>query len=129
MLTGKMVRVRMRRSFQQQRTWVYIGRVERTDGRLMLINCKSLLIQGHEEMREHRVGSMNVRGEMSGRTLPIYIDSDLRLIAVPYDNIANIRVLPDDFDLDHIEVKAVEGRYGMTVPGAPDTWIGEMGES
>ena len=129
MLEGKMVRIRMRRGFEKQRTWIYVGRVEKTDGRLMLLTCRSLLIQGQEEMREHRVGSMNVRGEMSGRSLPIYIDEGLRPIAVPYDNIANIRVLPDNFDINNIELKAVEGRYGMTVPGAPDTWIGEMGES
>lgn len=130
MLQGKMVRIRMRRNFQQQRLWVYVGRVEQADANLLLLNCKSLLIQAQEDIREHRAGTtMNVRGEMSGRSLPIYIDKEVRPIAVPYDAIANIRILPDDFDLNHIDVKAVEGRYGMTVAGAPDTWIGEMGES
>ncbi len=52
----------------------------------------------------------------------------MRSIVLPRDNIANIRVLPDSFDMNNIKVITEGNTLGIKVDDAPTAWIGEFGE-
>jgi len=110
MLKGKNVRVRLRRNFEEQKPWVFVGKVDQMSENWLALTGKGILI-------------------IRGKTRPVEIDDELRQMVIPRDNIANVRVLPDDFGLDEIEVFHEGIRVGIGVKGAPNTWIGELGES
>ncbi len=107
MLEGKMVKVRFRKYFVEQRLWVFLGKVLMMDNWWLRIEGKGIVI---------------FKGQ------PPQIDEKERIILVPRDNIAHIRILPDDFDLSRIKVEA--GKFALRnyvkVKGGPDTSIGEI---
>ena len=105
-----MVRICTKRLFHEQRPWVFVGRVEDMTEHWVCIRGKGIVI-------------------VRGKTEPVEIDEELRPLALPRDNIANIRLLPDDFDLDNIKTYFDGNRAAMWVDNAPDTWISEGGES
>ena len=109
-MTGKMVRIRTRRLFEEQKPWAFLGKVEVMSEHWIQICGKGIVI-------------------VKGKTHPIEIDVGLRQLLIPRENIANIRILPDDFDLDKIEICYEGIKIGVRVEGAPDAWISEMGES
>lgn len=47
---------------------------------------------------------------------------------VPRENIAHIRLLPDDFDITKIEIERKNNRYFIKVKNAPSASLGELGE-
>jgi len=112
-LKGKMVRIRSRRYFPEQRLWVFIGKVVSMSENWVSIEGKGMVV---------------LKGALGGQTRPVQIDKEIRPLLLPRDNIANIRILPDDFDVDNIELCSEGAKLGIKVKGAPDTWIGEIGE-
>ena len=113
MLKGKMVRIRTRRSFPEQKLWVFLGKVIAMSENWIGIEGKGLIV---------------MRGYLRGQSSPVEMDKEVRPLFIPRDNIANIRILPDEFDLDGIEFCSEGAKLGIRVQGAPDTWIGEIGE-
>ena len=107
MLEGKMVKVRFKKYFVEQRLWVFLGKVLMMDNFWLQVEGKGIVI---------------FKGQ------PPQIDEKERIILVPRDNIAHIRILPDDFDLSKIEIEA--GKFALRnyvkVKGEPDTSIGEI---
>lgn len=69
-----------------------------------------------------------IRVLYSQRAKPVQIDEQMRSIILPRDNIANIRVLPDGFDMNNITVITEGNTLGINVDDAPTAWIGEFGE-
>ncbi len=129
MLKNEIVRIRQKRYFAEQKMWVFIGRVISMNDVLVHIEGKGLLIYNPHEKPEISRSQMSISGEMKGQTLPVDVDEGLRSILIPMDNIANIRILPQDFDLDTIHLFAEGRKIGLKVQGDVPTWIGEFGES
>ena len=50
------------------------------------------------------------------------------MLLLPRDNIAHIRILPDDYDLKEVKVERVGFRYYIKIKGAPDASLGEVAE-
>lgn len=62
-----------------------------------------------------------------GQVNPIDIDDELRVMLIPRENIAHIRLLPDDFDITKIEIERKNNRYFIKVKNAPYASLGELG--
>jgi len=129
MLKNEMVRIRQKRYFAEQKLWVFIGRVMTMNDTLIHIEGKGILISNTRDMKNTTKSHLSVAGEMKGQALPVDLDTDERSIIIPIANISNIRVLPRDFNLNNIQFFADARKIGVKVNGAPDTWIGEFGES
>ena len=106
MITGKMVKIRFRRSFPDQKQWVFIGKVLEFTENWLTVEGKAIVL-------------------FKGRPEPVDIDAEPRILMVPKENIAHIRLLPDDFDVTEIKSTIRGLRTYVEVPGAPDTSIGE----
>lgn len=129
MLKNEMVRIRQKRYFADQKLWVFIGRVMTMNDTLIHIEGKGILISNMRDMKNTTKSYLSVAGEMKGQALPVDLDTEERSVIVPISNISNIRILPRDFRLDNIRFFAEGRKIGVKVDGAPDTWIGEFGES
>jgi hypothetical protein len=106
-LEGKIIKVRFRKNYAEQKVWVFIGKVlEFTDAWLML-DGRGILV-------------------MKGNIQPVDTDEKKRIILIPRDNVAHIRVLPDNFDIDKIKVEIKGIRIFARVENGPDTSISEI---
>jgi len=106
MLEGKMVKIRFRRYFADQKQWIFVGKVVEFTENWVTVNGKGIVV-------------------FKGRKEPVDIDQEPRMLMIPRENIAHIRLLPPDFDLTNIRVDIRNMRMYVKVPGAPDTSIGE----
>jgi len=102
-MKGKFVKVRFKKYFPEQRLWVLLGKVLEMTEQWVTIEGKGII--------SHR-----------GQT---EVDKEPRVMLVPRDNIAHIRVLPDTFDLAKIKIIIRAGRDFVKVENGPDTSIGE----
>ncbi len=106
-LTGKMVKVRFKKYFEEQRLWVFIGKVTGFSENWIMVEGKGLII-------------------IKGKVNPVDMDREIRTLVIPRENIAHIRILPDDFDVSNIVVEEKGIRYFVKVKGGPYTSIGEI---
>lgn len=60
--------------------------------------------------------------------LDVEIEDELRVVVIPRDNIAIIRVLPNNFDITNIRTVTKGHKLCLVVDGAPDATIAERGE-
>ena len=109
MIAGKMVRIRLRRNFVEQRLGVFIGKVVEFTENWVTVEGKGIII-------------------LKGQARLADVDEEPRVIMIPRENIAHIRILPDSFDISEILVEARGFRIYVLVDGAPDTAIGERAE-
>ena len=110
MLKGKIVRIRLNRYFLEQKLWIFIGKVVEFSEHWVCLDAVGVVVA-------------------KSKTEPVEIDKESRPMFIPRESIANLRVLPDDFDLKNMQITLEGIKLGITVKGAPDTWIGEIGES
>ncbi len=106
-LTGKKVKIRFKKYFEEQRLWVFIGKIIRFTENWAMLEGKGLIVS-------------------KGKITPVDIDDEVRTLIIPRDNISHIRLLPDDFDVSNIEVEVRGIRYFVKVKGGPHTSIGEI---
>jgi len=106
MIVGKMVKVRFRRYFADQKLWVFIGKVLEFTESWVTVEGKALVI-------------------FKGRADPVDIDNEPRVLVIPRENIAHIRVLPDNFDINDVRTEEKRFRMYVKVDGGPDTSISE----
>ena len=103
-LEGAIVKIRFKKYFSEQRQWVLIGKVLEMGENWIMINGKGI-IQNLERGYE--------------------IDAQARVMLVPRDNIAHIRILPENFNIRKITIVTRAGRDFAKVTDGPDTSIGE----
>ena len=108
MIEGKKIRVRLRRYFTEQKLWVMVGTVLEFTEHWLTVEGKGIVI-------------------VKGQSTPAEVDQEDRVMMVPSDNIAHIRILPDDFDVDNIRIEMKGVRVFIKVDGAPDSAIAEGG--
>lgn len=109
MIKDRMVRVKLKKSFAEQRPLSYVGKVT--------------------AFNDYWVG-MEATGVMVARNQPnnIQIDKHRNAAVIPRDNIESIILLPDTFDVKNIKITTEGQQIHMVVPGAAGVYIGEMGE-
>ena len=107
MIEGKIVKIRFKKYFAEQRLWVFIGRVIKFTENWVMVEGKGIVI-------------------MKGKISPIDVDKEKRIILIPRENIAHIRILPDDFDIENIEIVERDMRLFVKVKNGPDTSISEI---
>ncbi|HNQ36110.1 MAG TPA: hypothetical protein PKN80_08625 [bacterium] len=104
-IKGRMVKVRFKKYFAEQRLWLFLGRV-------LEISENWIQVEGRGIVHFHAPRRTE-------------IDEEPRVVVIPRDNIAHIRILPDSFTLDKIEILTRGGRFFVKVPDGPDTSIGD----
>jgi hypothetical protein len=109
MLKGKKVRIRLKRHFVEQRLTVFIGDVLDFTENWVSINARGIIF-------------------LKGDVEPVDIDKEPRVLVIPRENVAHMRVLPDDFDVSNITILYEGRRVCVAVEGAPHTSIGERKE-
>ena len=87
--------------------WVFVGKVLKFTENWVMLEGKGILI-------------------VKGLIEPVDMDKEKRIIIVPRDNVAHIRILPDDFDVDNIEIEIKGMRIFAKVKNGPDTSISEI---
>jgi hypothetical protein len=107
MIEGKVVKVRFKKYFAEQRLWVFIGKTIKFSENWIMLEGKGILVS---------------RGTLT----PVDIDKEKRIILIPNNNIAHIRVLPENFDVDNIEIHIKGVRIFAGVKNGPDTSISEI---
>ena len=107
MIEGKIVKVRFKKYYAEQKLWVFIGRVLKFTEHWIMLDGRGILV-------------------VKGSVHPVDIDETRRVILVPRDNIAHIRVLPDGFDIDNIKIETRGTRTFAKVKGGSDTSISEI---
>lgn len=110
MIQGKMVRVRLRRDFVEQRLWVFVGKVLEFSEHWMMVEGKGLIV-------------------LKRAQLDVEIENEMRIVLIPRENIAIVRVLPDDFDMVNIRTVRKGHKLCLVVDGAPDATIVEVNEA
>lgn len=109
MIKDRIVRIKLKKNFQQHRPLSYVGKVTAfTDG-WVVVDAKAILV---------------CRSQPNGAQ----IDKATSAIMVPKENIESIRVLPDNFDLNTITITTDGQQIQMVVDRAADCYIGELGE-
>ncbi len=132
MLKGKMVRVRGQREYVEQPSWVFIGKVLEFSENWLLVEGKGIFIfrrklSSHSQTAVKGLKIVH-RDTATGGLLPALVDEEKRTMAIPRDAIHNVRVLPDDFDIDNMRLEVVGQRVDVVVDGAPNTAVDEIGE-
>jgi hypothetical protein len=107
MIEGKIVKIRFKKYFAEQRLWVFIGKVIKFTENWVMVDGKGIVI-------------------MKGKVTPVDVDKEKRVILVPRENISHIRILPDDFDIENIEIVERDMRLFVKVKNGPDTSISEI---
>lgn len=104
---GKIVKVRFQRHFVEQKLWVFIGKVVECTNDWFVLEGKAII-------------------SLKGQIKSADIDEDIRTIMVPRENIAHIRILPDTFNFETMEIITKGMRQYLKVSGGPDTSIGDI---
>lgn len=109
MLQNRIVRVKLKKSYQQQRPISYVGK------------CTAF--------SENWVG-LEAVGLMVSRQQPSGVQFDKRpsLVVVPRDSIESVVVLPDNFDWQNMKATTEGQQICIVVDGKRDVFVGEMGE-
>ena len=109
MIKDRIVRVKLKRHFHEQRPVSYVGKVT--------------------AFNEHWV-VMEATGVMIARSQPnnVQIDAKRGAALVPRENIESIALLPDDFDVKNIKITTQGQQIQIDVTGGPNVYIGELGE-
>jgi len=109
MLKDKVVRIKLKKYFHEQKPISYVGKVTYFSDDWVVVNGKGLMLARHQP---------------NG----VQIDQAAAPVMLPRDAIESIRVLPENFDIKKLTVTTEGQQLLLTVEGAADTYIGEMGE-
>lgn len=107
MIEGKIVKIRFKKYFQEQKLWVFIGKVLKFTENWIMVEGKGIVV-------------------VKGQVKPVDVDEEKRIILVPRENIAHIRILPDNFDVESIEIVEKGLRLFVKVKDGPNTSISEI---
>ncbi|MCC6142548.1 MAG: hypothetical protein IT368_01955 [Candidatus Hydrogenedentes bacterium] len=109
MIKDRIVRVRLKKHYKEQRPWSYVGKVT-------AFNDHWLVMEGR--------GIVLARQQSSG----VEIDKKPSAMMIPRENIETIRVLPDSFDVTNMTVTTEGQQLRLVVDKALDAYLGDLGE-
>lgn len=133
MLQHKMVRIRFRKDSPTQPIWAFVGKVIRFSSHWLAVDGKGIMIFRRDttppEHRTLKVSSSIVTEPLhEGEWKAGEVDQERRIMIFPREVISNIRVLPDDFDLNDIRIVVQGKRIDLAVTGGPSTSLCEISE-
>jgi hypothetical protein len=109
MIKDRMIRLKLKKSFHEQRPMSYVGKVT-------AFNDYWVAMEG--------TGVMVARNQPNN----IQVDKHRNAVLVPRDNVESIVILPDSFDVKNLKFTTEGQQIHMVVPGAASVYVGEMGE-
>ena len=109
MLKDRMVRIRLNKSFHEQRPLSYVGKCTGFNNYWVVIEGRTCMLS---------------RAQSNG----VQIDGKSSIHVVPRNNIESIRVLPDDFDVNNIQISTEGQQLVITVKNSQPCFVGEIGE-
>ena len=109
MLKDRMIRIRLNKSYQHQRPLSYVGKCTGFNNYWVVVEGRSIMV---------------VRSQPNGAQ----VDAKPSIHVVPRNNIESIRVLPDDFDVNNIQISTEGQQLVITVKNSQPCFIGEIGE-
>ena len=109
MLKDRIVRIKLKKHFKEQRPISYVGKVTSMNDYWVVVDARALMLNRHE-------------------SVGVQSDKKNNAIVIPRDNIESIRVLPDSFDAANLRFTTDGQQLRMIVDGALDCYIGELGE-
>jgi len=109
MIKDRIVRIRMKKSFKEQRPFSYVGKVTVWSENWIVLEGKGIMV---------------TRQQATG----VQIDENFKAILIPRESIDHIQVLPDNFDLNNLKVTTQAQQLVLIVDGKQDAFLGEIGE-
>ncbi len=109
MLKDRIVRLKMRKFYREQRPLSYVGKVTGFNDFWVVMAGKMVMV---------------CRNQPKG----VQVDAKPAHYVIPRDAIESICVLPDTFDINSIEVATEGQQFKMIVKGGTDCYLGELGE-
>ena len=109
MLKDKTIRVRLNKSYHQQRPLSFVGKCVAFTNDWIAVEGRAIMV---------------TRTSKSG----VQIDDKPTQNVIPRDNIEAIRLLPDDFDITNMQVSTEGQQLVILVKGQQPCFIGEIGE-
>ena len=109
MIKDRVVRVKLKKHFREQRPISYLGKITAFNDNWLVMEGKMLML---------------ARSQPNG----VQVDPKPSAIMVPRENIESIRVLPDNFKLDDLKFTTEGQQLRMIVDGQRDCYLGELGE-
>ena len=107
MINGKIVCLRLRRSFYEDKPWAYVGKVRQFTENWIAIDARGIYV-------------------FRTQTMSIEVDEEVRGFVIPREGIASIRVLPDNFDRKSIQVDLTDSKLSILVKGGPNCYVGDV---
>jgi hypothetical protein len=109
MLKDRIVRVKLKKHYQEQKPISFIGKCTAFGENWLVIEGKQV---------------MAARGVAGG----VQIDTHAAHHVVARDNVESIRVLPEDFNIAEMKLTTEGQQLRIVVDGKRDCYIGELGE-
>jgi hypothetical protein len=109
MIKDRVVRVKLIKRYSEQRPISYVGKVTAFSENWVILEAKTIMLSRHSSNGAQ-------------------IDDKAQAMMIPRDNIESIRILPDNFDLDNLQLTTNEQQLVLVVDGTRDAFLGELGE-
>lgn len=109
MIKDQVVRVKLKKSFHEQRPVSFIGKVVAFSDSWIVVDGKGIML---------------VRQQSNG----VQIDAKSSRNVIPRESVESIRVLPDSFDIGDMSITTEGQQLVIAIDGAADVYIGELGE-
>ncbi|MFP4500348.1 MAG: hypothetical protein ACLFTT_05055 [Candidatus Hydrogenedentota bacterium] len=109
MIKDRIVRVKCKKAFHEEKPWCYVGKVTAFNDHWVVLEARGLMIT-----------RQNPQG--------VQVDTKPQAIMIPRENIETIRILPDNFDMANMQFTTDNQKLLLVVEGAPHAFIGVLGE-
>ncbi|MCX8064290.1 MAG: hypothetical protein N3G21_03875 [Candidatus Hydrogenedentes bacterium] len=109
MLKDKMVRIRLKKFYKEQKPFSYVGKVSAWSENWIAIEGKGIMLS-----RQSSTG--------------VQIDGDIKVILVPRESIETIQVLPDSFNISNIRTTTEGQQVVLIIDDKRSSFLGEIGE-
>lgn len=109
MIKDKIVRVKLKRNFHEQRPLSYVGKVTAFSDYWVVMEAIGVLIARNQPNN-------------------VQIDKHRSAALIPRDNIESIILLPDNFDVKSMKITTEGQQIQIVVTGGANVYIGELGD-
>lgn len=109
MIKDRIVRVKLKKYFKEQKPVCYVGKVTAFSENWVVMDAKGLML---------------TRGPANG----VQIDTRANPVMIPRESIDSIRIMPDNFDINKLDITTEGVQIRLVVDGQRDVFLGEMND-
>jgi len=109
MIKDRIVRIKIKKYFREQRPISYVGKVTAFSENWVVMEARGIMLS---------------RQQSSG----VQADEKVGVVMVPRESIDNIRLLPDNFDVNNLQFTTSGQQIVLVIDGKRDIFLGELGE-